>query len=114
MSFQECVKFANEVRRCFLATVDGDQPRVRTFGMCFADDTGFYFQTESVKSVSKQLKKNGKVEVLFWFQASGGSLLLDIAEQYEGIGDRKSKVWRGIITSPLTAYNMPSLWVHKK
>lgn len=74
MSFQECVKFANEVRRCFLATVDGDQPRVRTFGMCFADDTGFYFQTESMKSVSKQLKKNGKVEILFWFQASSGSL----------------------------------------
>lgn len=74
MDFQEGVKFATEVRRCFLATVDIDQPRVRTFGMCFADDTGFYFQTEAVKSVSEQLKKNGKVEVLFWLPGTAGGL----------------------------------------
>ncbi|OGO21840.1 MAG: hypothetical protein A2144_14380 [Chloroflexi bacterium RBG_16_50_9] len=33
--------------------------------MWFADETGFYFQTQSVKATSKQLQKNNKVEVCF-------------------------------------------------
>jgi uncharacterized pyridoxamine 5'-phosphate oxidase family protein len=33
--------------------------------MCFADEKGFVFQTETVKAVCKQLKKNSKVELCF-------------------------------------------------
>lgn len=33
--------------------------------MWFADKTGFYFQTQSVKAMCKQLEKNNKVEVYF-------------------------------------------------
>jgi pyridoxamine 5'-phosphate oxidase len=65
MDIQEYVKFANDTRTCYLATVEGDQPRVRAMGMCFADETGFYFNTESVKALSKQLAKNQKVEIIF-------------------------------------------------
>jgi len=68
-SFQDCVKFANEEipqRICSFATTEGDQPHVRILSMCFADDKGFYFQTESVKSVYKQLQKNNKVELCFF------------------------------------------------
>jgi pyridoxamine 5'-phosphate oxidase len=67
-SFQDCVKFANEEipqRICSFATTEGDQPHVRILSMCFADEKGFYFQTESVKSVYKQLQKNNKVELCF-------------------------------------------------
>jgi pyridoxamine 5'-phosphate oxidase len=65
MDFQECVEFANANRICYLATTEGDQPRVRAMGMCFADETGFYFNTESPKALSKQLEQNEKVELLF-------------------------------------------------
>lgn len=65
MDFQDCIKFANERHDCYFATAEGDQPRVRALGMCFADNTGFYFQTESVKAVCKQLEKNPKVELAF-------------------------------------------------
>jgi len=65
MDFKDCVKFANENKMCYLATIDGDQPRVRAMGMHYADDTGFYFNTESTKALAKQLKKNQKVEVCF-------------------------------------------------
>ena len=51
MNFKDCIEFANANRTCFLAMVDGNQPRVRAFGMWFADDKGFYFQTESIKAV---------------------------------------------------------------
>ena len=74
MNFQDCIKFGNEVRRCSLATIDGDQPRVRIIGLCFADDTGFYFQTEAAKSFSKQLENNRKAEVVFWQPGLGGGL----------------------------------------
>jgi len=67
-TFQDCVKFANELgeeKICSFATAEGDQPHVRILNMWFADDKGFYFQTESVKAFVKQLKKNNKVELCF-------------------------------------------------
>lgn len=67
-TFQDCIKFVNEEipqRICSFSTAEGDQPHVRILSMCFADEKGFYFQTESVKSVYKQLKKNNKVELCF-------------------------------------------------
>src|SRR5512139_1160961 len=65
MSFKEYADFANANRTCYLATAEGDQPRVRCLGMWFADETGFYFQAQSVKAMCKQLQKNPNVEVYF-------------------------------------------------
>ncbi len=66
MEFKDCVTFANENKTCYLATTDGDQPRVRALGMLYADDTGFYFNTESPKALAKQIKSNKKVEVCYF------------------------------------------------
>jgi pyridoxamine 5'-phosphate oxidase len=66
MNFKDCIEFATAIHNCYLATADGNQPHVRVFGLWFADDTGFYFQTESVKAVYQQLKKNNKVELCFY------------------------------------------------
>ena len=65
MDFQDCIKFANEQHDCYLATVEGDQPRVRPMGIWYADNTGIYFETKSVKAVCKQLQSNPKVEICF-------------------------------------------------
>jgi pyridoxamine 5'-phosphate oxidase len=65
MDFKDCVRFASENKTGFLATMDGDQPRVRALGMWYADETGFYFQSQSVKSMCRQLEKNPRVEVCF-------------------------------------------------
>ena len=65
MSLAEYAKFANENSACYLATVEGGQPRVRAMGMWYADETGFYFQTQSVKALYKQIQENDKVEVYF-------------------------------------------------
>lgn len=65
MDFNDYVKFANENKACYLATVEGDQPRVRCLGMWYADEKGFYFQAQSVKAMCQQLRKNPKVEVYF-------------------------------------------------
>jgi pyridoxamine 5'-phosphate oxidase len=65
MDIKEYADFANENRTCYLSSVEGDQPRVRCLGMWYADETGFYFQAQSVKAMCKQLQKNPKVEVIF-------------------------------------------------
>ena len=65
MDIKDCADFANENKTCYLATVEGDQPRVRALGMWYADETGFYFQAQSVKAMCKQLEKNPKVEAYF-------------------------------------------------
>ena len=65
MDFKEYVQFANDNPLCYIATVDGDQPRVRAVVMWFADETGFYFQAQSVKAMCKQLEKNPKMEAYY-------------------------------------------------
>ena len=47
----------------YLATVDGDQPRVRPFGTVNVFDGKLYIQTGKVKDVSKQLHANPKAEI---------------------------------------------------
>lgn len=65
MGLKEYADFANENRNCYLATMDGNQPRVRCLGMWYADETGFYFQAQTVKAMCKQLRENPNVEVYF-------------------------------------------------
>jgi pyridoxamine 5'-phosphate oxidase len=65
MDFKDCIKFANENKTCYLATVEGDQPRVRCLGMWYADESGFWFQGQTVKAFYKQIQKNPKVEIYF-------------------------------------------------
>jgi pyridoxamine 5'-phosphate oxidase len=70
MELKECISFASENPVCYLATTEGDQPRVRGLIMDYADETGFYFATLSPKKLSKQLHTNPKVEVCFYNNAS--------------------------------------------
>lgn len=47
----------------YLATVDGDQPRVRPFGTIDLYEGKLYIQTGKVKAVSAQMKQNPKIEI---------------------------------------------------
>ena len=87
MDFQDCINFANKCHYGYFATAEGDQPRVRALGMCFADNTGFCFQTESVKAVCKQLEKNPKVEIVFHAPEEGK--IMRVSGKAEFIDDMK-------------------------
>ena len=56
-------QFLEEAQTYYLATVDGDQPRVRPFGAALVFEGKLYIQTGKVKAVSKQLAKNPKAEI---------------------------------------------------
>lgn len=56
-------KFLKEAETYYLATVEGDQPRVRPFGTAHIFEGKLYIQTGKVKKVSKQIHANPKVEI---------------------------------------------------
>jgi len=87
MNFQDCIKFSNENPVCYLATVDGDQPRVRALGFWFADKSGFYFQTSSNKEFTNQLMKNPKTEVCFYKSEGMIGTMLRVSGKIEFVND---------------------------
>ena len=56
-------QFLDEAQVYYLATVEGDQPRVRPFGTALVYDGRLYIQTGKIKAVSKQISANPKVEI---------------------------------------------------
>jgi len=60
---QSVYEFIKKCGTYYLATVDGDQPRVRPFGTIDLFDGKLYIQTGKSKDVSKQIQANPKVEI---------------------------------------------------
>ena len=60
---EKVYQFLKEANTYYLATVDGDQPRVRPFGTVLAFEGKLYIQTGKIKNVAKQIETNGKVEI---------------------------------------------------
>ena len=70
------LKFLKDAETYYLATVEGDQPRVRPFGTVHVFEGKLYIQTGKVKDVSKQLHQNPKAEICAfkngeWLRVSG-------------------------------------------
>lgn len=73
---EDVLKFLKEAGTYYLATVEGDQPRVRPFGTAHVFEGRLYIQTGKKKSVSKQLSANPKAEICAfkggeWLRVSG-------------------------------------------
>ena len=60
---ERVLKFLKEAETYYLATVEGDQPRVRPFGTVNVFEGKLYIQTGKVKPVSAQLLNNPKAEI---------------------------------------------------
>ncbi len=60
---QKVLDFLKSAETYYLATMDGDQPRVRPFGTVHIFEGKLYIQTGKVKPTSKQIAANPKVEI---------------------------------------------------
>ena len=60
---QRVYEFLKSAGTYYLATVEGDQPRVRPFGTILCFEGRLYIQTGKSKPVSKQLSLNPKAEI---------------------------------------------------
>ena len=65
MNQEQLLQFLNAHPVCYLATTEGNQPRVRGMMMYRADSSGLIFHTGNYKALAKQLAANKKVEVCF-------------------------------------------------
>lgn len=82
---QEVYDFIKKANTYYLATVDGDQPRVRPFGTIDLFQGKLYIQTGLKKDVAKQLLANPKAEICAftdgaWIRVSGNLILDDNRE----------------------------------
>ena len=73
---EEVVKFLKEAKTYYLATTEGDQPRVRPFGTAHIFEGKLYIQTGTPQDVSRQLHANPKAELCAfkggeWIRVSG-------------------------------------------
>lgn len=104
-------EFLKKCGTYYLATMDGNQPRVRPFGTIHLFDGKLYIQTGKVKNVSKQMHANPKVELCAfmdgkWIRTSATVVedprieaqqsMLDAYPSLQGMykaGDGNTEVW---------------------
>lgn len=75
-AIEKVCQFLDEAGTYYLATTEGDQPRVRPFGTALLYGGRLYIQTGKVKNVSRQIAANPKVELCAfhggkWLRLSG-------------------------------------------
>ena len=85
---EKVCQFLDEAQTYYLATVEGDQPRVRPFGTALLHNGRLYIQTGKVKNVSHQLAANPKAEIC----AFKGGKWLRVAGELVNDEDRGVKV----------------------
>ena len=78
----EVYEFLKKCGSYSLATMDGDQPRVRLFGTVDIFEGKLFVQTSKTKNVSKQIQSNPKVEICAYSEGKwlriAGKLIRDV------------------------------------
>ena len=90
---KEVQEFLKECGVYYLATMDGDQPRVRPFGTAEIFENHLYIETGKKKEVFKQIEKNPKVEICAykddkWLRLSGELVIDDRVEAKKDMLDK--------------------------
>jgi len=77
----EVLEFLTSNKTFYLATIDGDQARVRPFGAIMKYEDKLYFSTSNTKPIFDQLVANPKVEISTtsdkgeWIRLSGTAVV---------------------------------------
>jgi len=90
---EEVQKFLKECGVYYLATIDGNQPRVRPFGTAEIFEGKLYIQTGKKKDVFKQIEENNVVELSGfkdgrWIRVSGKLVVDDRLEAKKDMLDK--------------------------
>ena len=90
---KETQEFLKAAGVYFIATIDGDKPRVRPFGTAEIFEDHLYIQTGKSKDVSKQIEKNPNVEICAfkdgkWIRVSGKLVRDDRVEAKKDMLDK--------------------------
>ena len=93
MTLATICDFLRDAGTYYLATVEGDQPRVRPFGTVLLYDGKLCVQTGKKKDVTKQIDRNPKVELCAftdgkWLRIAGEMVELDDRDARVAMLDR--------------------------
>ena len=91
-NIERVCSFLKDAGVYYLATAEGDQPRVRPFGTAHIFEGKLYFQTGLIKDVAKQMTANPKVEICAflngtWIRVCGEAVLDDRIEAQQSMLD---------------------------
>jgi uncharacterized pyridoxamine 5'-phosphate oxidase family protein len=89
MTKEQIFEFINENPVFFLATCEGNQPRVRAMQLYQVDAKGIIFNTRKSKSLHKQLMTNPSVELCFYNEKD--SMQVRIRGKVQLVDDPKFK-----------------------
>ena len=89
---KEVYEFLKECQTYYLATVEGNEPKVRPFGTINIFEDKLYIQTGKSKNVSKQIQNNNNVEICgfnngMWIRVSGKLIRDDRVEAKKAMLD---------------------------
>lgn len=76
---KEVCDFLKQCGVYYIATVEGNQPRVRPFGTAAVYENRLYIQTGKSKNVARQMAANPKIEICAYNSASGEWLRIEAA-----------------------------------
>ena len=98
-NIERVCQFLKDAGVYYLATVEGDQPRVRPFGTAHIFESKLYIQTGKVKPCSKQIATNPKVEISAfhngtWIRIAGELVEDDRVEAKKSMLDAYSNLRR--------------------
>ena len=90
---EEVYEFLKNAGTYYLATVDGDKPKVRPFGTINIYNGKLYIQTGKKKDVSKQIQTNNNVEICAfnagkWIRLAGKLIRDDSIEAKKDMLDK--------------------------
>ena len=86
---QRVCDFLKEAGVYYLATVEGDQPRVRPFGTAHIFEDKLYIQTGKVKPCARQVMENPKAEVCAFHKGTWVRIACELVED-DRVEARKS------------------------
>ncbi len=94
---KEVQEFLKKCGVYYLATIDGDKPRVRPFGTAEIFENHLYIQTGKSKDVYKQIEKNPNVELSGfvdgkWIRVEGSLVLDDRVEAKKDMLDKNPQL----------------------
>jgi uncharacterized pyridoxamine 5'-phosphate oxidase family protein len=102
MTKEEVLEFATKNPVCSLATIDGNQPRVRMIMLYRADEDGIIFITGLKKDVNRQLQANPAVEFCFYNAEENHQVRIEgTVEMLDDLGLKKQIVEKFAFLKPL-------------
>jgi pyridoxamine 5'-phosphate oxidase len=103
---------------CYMATVEGSQPRVRGMGMYKADERGLIFQTWTKKDLHGQLLKNPQVELCYAVKDGGQIRISGKLELVDDLALKKEieakRTFMTAVIKQFGGYDVVAIWVLKK